>query len=200
MLGLWRGYIQATNDVYTFITSIFHRGWDWLVGPKMMLHAVEALNRTRARLQNQHESTERELKALREGLEEVARLAKDVDALQQKEEQVGEGLQAVATLGADATALMLKGISVHDTASENSHAAIRDTIGTLAALVESVKKTSSDQTDLSNKMVDMQEDVQEQTRDIVNLRFEVNKIRWAALDSDKLLTDLRQELADIKGR
>ncbi|BGP72435.1 hypothetical protein NBRC10513v2_005831 [Rhodotorula toruloides] len=200
MLDLWRGYTQATIDVFTSIASVFHRGWNWLVGPKTMRYAVEALQRNHARLQQQHESTEKELKALRGTLEEVARLAKDVDALQEKEKQLGEELEAVAALGDNATALMSKVISAQDTAGENSQAAPPNTMGTLAALVESAKKTSSDQSELSNKMIGMQEDVQKQTRDIVNLRFEVNNIRWTALGFDKLLTDLRQELADVKGQ
>jgi small-conductance mechanosensitive channel len=95
-LGLWRSYIQAGINLYTLAAAHIQRGRAWLVGS---LAAVEALQRTCTRPQQEDKATEKEMKTLRAALEEVALLAADIDGLQEKHRQLGDELQAVEALG-----------------------------------------------------------------------------------------------------
>ncbi|KAL7339184.1 putative microtubule-associated protein, partial [Rhodotorula toruloides] len=195
LLDLWRGYIQATRDAYTFIASVFYRGWDWLLGSKTTLRVLE---RTHARLQQRHEKTNKELKVLRSTLEEITRVATKVDALEKEHEEMGKELQAVAALSKDATTLVSRVTEAKDSTDKEPQPATHDTVATLAALVESVKKASSDQDNLFNKVHGIEEDARKHTRQLADVGLEVSKIRWASFDYNKALTELRRQVADVK--
>ncbi|BGP34218.1 hypothetical protein JCM10296v2_006033 [Rhodotorula toruloides] len=172
LLDLWRGYIQATIDACTFIASVFYRGWDWLLGSKTTLRVLE---RTHARLQQRYEETDKDLKVLRGTLEEITRTAPKVDAFETEHEEMGEELQAVAALSKDATTLVSRVTEAKDRIDKEPQPATHDAIATLAALVESVKK-------------------------LTEVGLEVSKIRWASLDYNKALAELRREVGDVKAQ